>query len=76
MNACDTFREHLTAAELPQQPAVDRAQANITRSGAGVTIVQVVENPAKFARREHRVQRQPGLFQDQRFMTLRMQLRA
>src|SRR5262245_56437243 len=57
---------NLAASQVPDEPAVDRAETQRAGRGTRPTIVDLVEQPPKLARREQRIDREPGLTFDGR----------
>ena len=52
---------HAAGGQLPDEPAVDRTEAQLAVFGTGLRSLHVVEQPADFARREVGVDHQTGL---------------
>mmetsp|Transcript_11791 Transcript_11791/g.27714 ORF Transcript_11791/g.27714 Transcript_11791/m.27714 type:complete len:274 (-) Transcript_11791:1014-1835(-) len=66
-------RMHPAAAELPQQPAVDRAKGQLAARGALAGPGHMVEQPAQLGGREIRVQHQAGELAHARLRALLLQ---
>jgi hypothetical protein len=52
--------EHIAFSEVPDQPRVDGAEADLARRGALRTVVNGIEQPRHLAGREHRVEDEAG----------------
>ena len=51
---------HRAARQIPQQPGIHRAQADLARLSAAHTVRDMLQQPAGLAGREHGVDGQPG----------------
>ena len=51
---------HRAARQIPQQPGIHRAKADLARPGAAQTVRNMLQQPAGLAGREHGVDGQPG----------------
>ena len=58
--------DHRLAAEARQKERVDCSDADLARLGAGLTLREAVEQPARLGGGEHRIERQPALSSDRR----------
>src|SRR5262249_50108530 len=60
--------------QFPEQPAIYRAETDFAMCGAPCSSPGVLEQPARFGRGEHRVDRQSGSAANHRLDTARGQL--
>lgn len=64
---------HLATGQLPDQPAIDRAETQLAPFRASAQPIDIVEQPGELGAGEIGIEQQPGFFRERRFEPLRFQ---